>query len=82
MICCWLHPKGKKAAAKAAAEQRQGEEHEEDEEEEEDEADGQPGGNNPFAALADLKGALSAPEFVPHRCSLLTTCVALFDINA
>ena len=65
--CGWLLPQGKKAAAKAAAEQRQGDE--EEEEEEEDEADGQPSGNNPFAALADLKGALSAPEFVPHRCS-------------
>ncbi|KAL0040884.1 hypothetical protein WJX79_008605 [Trebouxia sp. C0005] len=38
----------------------------EDEEDEEDD-DAQPGGSNPFAALADLKGAVNAAEFVPHR---------------
>ncbi|DBB04235.1 TPA: hypothetical protein ACH3X1_013259 [Trebouxia sp. C0004] len=39
---------------------------EEDEEDEEDD-DVQPGGSNPFAALTDLKGAVNAPHFVPHR---------------
>jgi len=40
----------------------------EDDEEDEEDDDVQPGGSNPFAALADLKGAVNAAEFVPHRC--------------
>lgn len=44
----------------------------EDEEDEEDD-DAQPGGSNPFAALADLKGAVNAAEFVPHRCGCFST---------
>ena len=56
---------GKKAAAKAAAEKR-ATDGDNSEEEEEDDGD-QPGGANPFAALADLKGAVHAAPFIPHK---------------
>lgn len=56
---------GKKAAAKAAAERRAAAG--EDSEEEEDDDDTQPQGANPFAALADLKGAVHAAPFIPHK---------------
>lgn len=55
---------GKKAAMKAAAEKHAAD-GEDSEEEEDDEH--QPGGANPFAALADLKGAVHAAPFIPHK---------------
>ncbi len=66
-----MHCTGKKAGRRLA-----GGHGEEDEEEEEDD-DGQPGGSNPFAALADLKGAVNAAEFAPHRCGCFSTAAYL-----
>ena len=57
---------GKKAAAKAAAEKRAAD-GDNSEEEEEEEGGDQPSGANPFAALADLKGAVHAAPFIPHK---------------
>ena len=59
---------GKKAAAKDAAEKRlaEGRGNEEDDDDD-DEADAEPGGSNPFAALVELKDAVNAPVFVPHK---------------
>ena len=68
---CLLHCTGKKAGRRLA-----GDNGEEDEEVEEDD-DVEPGGSNPFAALADLKGAVNAAEFVPHRCGCFSTAVLL-----
>ncbi len=62
---------GKKAGKRLA-----GGDGEEDVEDEEDD-DVQPGGSNPFAALADLKGAVNAAEFVPHRCDCFSTATFL-----
>ena len=56
---------GRKAAAKAAAARRAAAG--EDSEEEEDDDESQPQGANPFAALADLKGAVHAAPFIPHK---------------
>lgn len=56
---------GKKAAAKAAAEKRAAD-GDNSEDEEEDTGD-QPGGANQFAALVDLKGAVNAAPFTPHK---------------
>lgn len=66
-----MHCTGKKAGRRLA-----GGDGEEDEEDEEDD-DVQPGGSNPFAALADLKGAVNAAEFVPHRCDCFSTAALL-----
>ena len=62
-----MHCTGKKAGRRLAA--GDGEEDEED--------DVQPGGSNPFAALADLKDAVNVAEFVPHRCDCFSTAVLL-----
>ena len=70
-VVCQLHCTGKKAGRRLAG--ADGEENEEDEEDD----DVEPGGSNPFAALADLKGAVNAAEFVPHRCDCLSTAARL-----
>ncbi|KAL3152107.1 hypothetical protein ABBQ32_001211 [Trebouxia sp. C0010 RCD-2024] len=65
-ICCV--DAGKKAAIKAAAEKHAADGENSDEEEGEDDDEHQTSGANPIAALADLKGAVHAAPFVPHKC--------------
>lgn len=77
---------GKKAAIKAAAEKRAADgDNSDDEEEEEDDDEHHTGGANPFAALADLKGAVHAAPFIPHKYVQLVIgcgmCLISFCLN-
>lgn len=72
---------GKKAAIKAAAEKHAADGENSDEEEGEDDDEHQTSGANPIAALADLKGAVHAAPFVPHKYVQLDIRCGIWPIS-